>query len=103
LPTISPRAPRNVSVLVLNGAGITGLAAEVTTILQDAGYDTQDPDDGARRPQTVVFFQAGSQAEAEILAEDFFQGARVRPATQAAATDADITVILGEDGPAPGG
>lgn len=102
-PTASPRAPRNVSVLVLNGAGVTGLAADVTTILQDAGYDTLVPDDGARRPQTVVFFQAGSQVEAEVLADGFFQGARVRPATQAAATDADITVILGEDGPAPSG
>jgi hypothetical protein len=103
-PEPSPRPAEDVSVQVLNGAGITGLAADVTTVLEDAGYRTKVPDDAARRPRTIIFYQAGSEPEALALNADFFEdGAQVRPATQAAASDADLTVILGENGPAPSG
>jgi LytR cell envelope-related transcriptional attenuator len=102
-PQQSPRPPRNVTVQVLNGAGITGLAADVSQVLQDAGYKTKVPGDGAHRAKTVIFYQAGSQAEAVALRDGLFEGAQVKPATQAAASDADLTVILGENGPAPTG
>jgi LytR cell envelope-related transcriptional attenuator len=102
-PQQSPRPPRNVTVQVLNGSGITGQAADVSQILEDAGYKTNDPGDGAHRAKTVIFYQAGSQPEAVALRDDFFEGAQIKPATQAAASDADLTVILGEDGPAPTG
>jgi hypothetical protein len=102
-PATSPRPRRNVTILVLNGAGITGLAADVSITLEDAGYKTKDPDDGAHRARTIIFFQAGSQAEALALRDDFFEGAQVKPATQAASSDADLTVILGENGPVPPG
>ncbi len=102
-PTTSPRAPRNVSVQVLNGSGVTGHAADVTTILEDAGYKTKIPDDASRRARTVIFFQAGSEPEALALRDRLFEGAQVKPATQAAASDADLTVVLGENGPTPSG
>lgn len=98
-PTVTPRVD-GVVVQVLNGSGVDFLAAKYTNRIKRLGYTVNDPDNANRTPTTIVYFQAGFQPEAEFLKTRCFgTEASVRRATQAAASDADLTVILGENAP----
>ena len=98
-PTATPRVD-GVVVQVLNGSGVDFLAAKYTNRIKRFGYSVNDPGNATHTPTTIVYYQAGCQPEAEALrARCFGTEASVRRATQAAASDADLTVILGEDAP----
>ncbi len=102
-PSASARV-EGVVVQVLNGSGVDFLAATVSDRLKEAGYSVKPPGNANHTPSTIVYFQAGFKPEADALEHQFFPNASVKPATQAAASDADITVILGEDaGASPSG
>ncbi|MFN2590363.1 MAG: LytR C-terminal domain-containing protein [Actinomycetota bacterium] len=101
--TATPRV-EGVVVQVLNGSGVDFLAATVSKRVKRAGYTVKDPGNATHTPVTIVYYQAGFNVEAEFLKTTLFPNADVRPATQAAASDADLTVILGEDAsPTPSG
>ncbi len=71
-PTITPRPPSEIVVQVLNAVGTTGLAAEVTTDLRAAGYDTVPATD--YQPilaQSQILFRDGYGPEAFELAALF--------------------------------
>jgi hypothetical protein len=71
-PTITPREPSDIVVQVLNAVGTTGLAAEVTTQLRAAGYDTVPAAD--YQPilaQSQILFRDGYGPEAFELAALF--------------------------------
>jgi hypothetical protein len=98
-PTATPRV-EGVVVQVLNGSGVDFLAAKYTNRIKRLGYSVNDPGNANRTPTTIVYYQAGFQPEAEFLKTRCFgTKASVRRATQAAASDADLTVILGENAP----
>jgi hypothetical protein len=102
-PSTSPRV-KDVVVQVLNGSGVDFLAAQESKKIKRAGYTVKTPGNANHTPTTIVYYQAGFQLEAEALQEKFYPDASVRRATQAAASDADLTVILGEDAsPSPSG
>ncbi len=102
-PSATPRV-EGVVVQVLNGSGVPLLAAKYTTQIKKAGYTLNEPGNANHTPNTIVYYQAGFQLEAEFLRTRFFPNASVRRATQAAASDADLTVILGEEAsPSPSG
>lgn len=71
-PTITPRPPSEIVVQVLNAIGTTGLAADVTTELRAAGYDTVPAAD--YQPilaQSQILFRDGFGPEAFELAALF--------------------------------
>jgi hypothetical protein len=92
-------------VQVLNGSGVTGLAASETTKLKKAKYKTKEPGDWPNHIQTtVVYYKDGFKIDAEFLQARFYPGGSVKPVAQAATANADVTVVLGlSASPTPGG
>ena len=93
--TVAVRTPSEIVVVVLNGVGVAGLAAEVSTRLEELGYQTLEP--GNYEPvlsQSLILYAAGFEAEAFELAAEF-PDAQVQ-ASSDADEDADIVVVLGE-------
>lgn len=91
----------DVTVKVLNGAGITGLAEDYTNQLGEAGWDVQEPAN-ATRPyeRTTIVYKAEARQAADFLRQRQLPRAQLERAPKDA--DVDITVVLGSDA-APGG
>jgi LytR cell envelope-related transcriptional attenuator len=98
-PTAKPRKNSKVSVLVLNATATTGLAAGVTTTLQNDHYKTRTPADfpGADQDQTIVYYQPGFQPEAQKLLGKYFPTGRLEQAPSSVPVDVDLEVVLGAD------
>lgn len=97
---LSVPSPADVTVNLLNGTKITGLAKTFAERLGAAGYvvrtvGTADRDDYG---VTYIYFAPGAELKAKLL-EERFPGARVRAAITAnvAVGKADITIVLGND------
>jgi len=71
-PIVHPLRPRSrVSVLVLNGNGVSGAAGTEATQLLARGYHHAVPSDApSTYAQSVVLFRPGWQREAQRLAHD---------------------------------
>lgn len=71
-----PRSRSRISVLVLNGNGVSGAAGSEATALLDRGYAHAIPTDASSSgyARSLVLFRPGWQREAERLAKD----ARIR-------------------------
>jgi hypothetical protein len=94
--TVAPRAPSEVVVVVLNGVGVAGLAAEVSSGLEELGYQTLEP--GNYDPvlsQSLILYAEGFEVEAFELAAEF-PDAQVQRDTAGNEEGADIVVVLGE-------
>ncbi len=89
-PTVAQRL-RTVTtpVTVLNGAGVSGLAARTSDILRAAKVTIAQVGNAAGQTATVVRYGRGQQAQAEALASAFV-GARVEPGTTPG-----LTLVLG--------
>ena len=99
-PTTSPsptRKPRvkGVVVLVLNGSGITGLAASTSQTLKGHGYTMKVPGDARTTRVTTVYYRADSLPEAQLLRSRYFPRAPLRPFPANFPHDAQIVVVLG--------
>jgi hypothetical protein len=80
-----PQPPEDVVVMALNATSVTGLAAEATLIMEDAGYtigaiETNAPTSGAQA--TSVLYRGGdgkaqNKADAKALSKDLFPGSDV--------------------------
>ena len=93
--TVALRAPSDIVVVVLNGVGVVGLAAEVSSGLEELGYQTLEP--GNYQPvlaQSLILYSEGFEAEAFELAAEF-PDAEVQQAS-GNEDGADIVVVLGE-------
>ena len=72
-PALPPLRPRSrISVLVLNGNGISGVAGTEATAILARGYRHANPSDAPQLDyaRSVVLFRPGWQREAERLAQD---------------------------------
>ena len=72
-PALPPLRPRSrISVLVLNGNGISGVAGTKATAILARGYQHAIPSDAPQLDyaRSVVLFRPGWQREAERLAKD---------------------------------
>ncbi len=108
-PTPEPEVPAtnatDTSVLVANSTGVAGLAGGVATQLVDSfGYTTLAPVDSTGEPATtsLVFYEPGSEAEAQKIAASLaLPAGSVAPMPAAApVTDlagADVLVLIGLD------
>jgi LCP family protein required for cell wall assembly len=88
--------PEDVTMIVLNGTKINGLAGVVRDQLREVGYKVRSTSNAERRDYTttVILYEPGGEAKALLLQEEF-PGAKVQEATDA--QDVDIVVILGTD------
>ena len=91
-----PSDPADVSVQVLNGTNVSGLAAETAEILEQAGYDISTIDDAPTSYDvTTIHHRPRARVDAQTLAAQFFPTAVL----EVAADDVkvDITVNIGAD------
>lgn len=92
--TIGVRDPSEITVQVLNAVGTTGLASEVSTLLQEAGYQTVEPTDyEPLLDRSQVLFKDGYGPEAFELAA-LFPDAQVGMSPDIP-EDVDVMVLLG--------
>lgn len=99
------RAPAEVPVLVLNGVGTKGIAADGVTVLKNAGYDVLAPRNATTLGPSEVLYLEGFEAEAQAVATVFGAdpAAVVVPYDPADPPFDDIRnamviVVLGQDG-----
>ncbi len=85
--------PADVPVVVLNGAGVSGLAGQVSDQLDSRGFEVVDIGNADRRETTVVRHPAG-QADAAQLVADRVPG---DPTIEEVDDVPNVTVILGSD------
>ena len=94
--TVAIRDPSEVVVVVLNAVGVPGLAADVSSGLEELGYQMLEP--GNYEPelsQSLILYSEGFEAEAFQLAAEF-PDAEVQQDTAGNENGADIVVVLGE-------
>ena len=88
--------PSEVSIQVLNGTTVSGLADDTRLVLEDAGYDVLTIGNANRSYETTtLFYHPRSRVDAEALAQQFFPGAILEETAPDA--DVDVTVIIGAD------
>lgn len=92
---VEVRAPEEITVLVLNSIGVTGLAGRVTEQLATLGYNTLEPDDySPRLDQSLIWYKPTFGPEAIDLAANFPDALTELNADLD--PDADIVVLLGD-------
>lgn len=94
--TVPVRAPGEMRVLVLNSIGVNGAAGRMTDRLEEAGYQTLNPDDyQPQQDPSRIWYREGFSAEANVLL-DFIPGALVEALPdESLGEGADIVMVLG--------
>ncbi|MFA9430617.1 LCP family protein [Egicoccus sp. AB-alg2] len=85
--------PGEVSVRVLNGAGVPGLAGQVGDLLDGRGYEVTEVGNADPTQRTVVRHPPGARPGAALIANDVPGGAQLEESRDVA----QITLILGRD------
>lgn len=94
VPVIEARPPEEVTVVVLNSVGTTGLAGRVTGLLDELGYNTLEPDNfEPLLEQSLIWYKEGFGPEAQDLAANFPDA--VTEFNPDGLPEADIVVLLG--------
>ena len=88
--------PADVTVVVLNGAGISGLAGQTADALKQKGYQVADIGNAEPTEKTVIRYPAGKEDAAKLLAGD----APVKVQLEQSDTVDHVTLVLGKDVPA---
>jgi hypothetical protein len=96
-----PVVPAQVTVAVLNGTTVPGLAAQLGDRIETSGFDlgTVTNSTDQQRAESVVLFAPGHQREAAAVARRLGIGQRERvdAESQGLAGDASVVVIAGID------
>jgi hypothetical protein len=94
------RPAGGVTVQVLNGAWVTGLAHRVASQVRDAGYDVVAANTAlGSYPVSRVYYTAGHQADAEAFRVRFPSFTRVEPAPPNLSDRVALHVVIGRDYP----
>jgi hypothetical protein len=93
--------PSSVTVAVLNGTTVPGLAARVSDEVQSAGFEvgTVANSSDQQRAESVILFAPGHEREAAAVSRrlDISQREPIDAATQGLAGDATVVVVTGAD------
>jgi LytR cell envelope-related transcriptional attenuator len=93
--------PADVTVAVLNGTTVTGLATEIASKLEGEGFQRGNVTNFTEqaRNESVVMYSSGHQREARAVANRLKIGQieRVDAETQVLAGNATVTVVVGAD------
>ncbi len=106
--TTTVRPPSEVSVMAVNGSGVTGRAARVTQMLRAAGYAVVAPQSASRpQPASSVYWTPGYENEARVVGDSLGLppgAARPLPGSLAAADlqGANVVVVVGPELSPPG-
>ncbi len=98
-----PVDPSTVTVAVLNGTLVPGLAANIGDQVENSGFDlgtvANSSDQEQQRAESVVLYAKGHQREAAAVGRKLkiSQREAIDPDTQALAGDASVVVIAGSD------
>ena len=102
--TEAPLDPSTITVLVANGAGVGGLAGDVTDIVAAADFETApatDVSDGEEVEESVVYFAPGFREAAEAVAAVFDPVLEVAALPDPPPVDdlagANVVVVAGPD------
>jgi hypothetical protein len=103
----SPRGasinPASVTVAVLNGTTVPGLAAQIGDRVEQLGFQlgtvANGPDQGQQRAESVVMFTPGAARQAAAVSRRLGipQRERIDPEAQGLAGNATVVVIAGQD------
>jgi hypothetical protein len=97
-PTLRPAG--GVTVQVLNGVWVTGLAHRVASQVRSAGYDVVAANTAlGSYSASRVYYTAGHRADAEAFRERFPAFARVEPAPPNLSDRVALHVVIGKDYP----
>jgi LytR cell envelope-related transcriptional attenuator len=102
VPEALPQARSAYTILVLNGSGVTGAAANMAAIVQGKGWDTAPPTNATNSDEKISFvvYLPGKEAIADNLAKDLGITKKAPqdgvPISQDA-SDVDAVVIVGLD------
>ncbi len=101
--TTAPIDPASVHVFVANGSGKSGAAGKVSTVLAGKGYPAPGAGNAPTTATTMVYFVAGNEAQAQLVASSL-----ALPATSVAAmptpppvaklNGATVLIVIGTDG-----
>jgi LytR cell envelope-related transcriptional attenuator len=94
--------PKSITVAVLNGTTVTGLAATVADKVEQAGFtrgNTTNALTQGQQAESVVEYSRGNLRAAQLVAKKLgiSQKEPIDPQTQSVAGDATVTVIVGAD------
>ncbi len=95
--------PSNVTVAVLNGTTVPGLAAKIATEVEGFGFQigtvANGPEQESQRAESVVMYSRGHEREAVAVGRrlKITQREPVDPESQGLAGDATVVVIAGGD------
>lgn len=95
-------APAEITVSVLNGTTVPGLAAQVGDQVENEGFVLGNVTNAAeqQRAESVVMYAPGSTRDARLVARRLRLSRSVEPIdaeSQALAGDATVVVIVGQD------
>jgi hypothetical protein len=97
----APINPTTVTVSVLNGTTVPGLAAQIGDEVEQAGFQRGNVANAIdqQRPTSVVLFAEGADREARLVARrlGITRVEPVDPDSQALAGNASVVVIVGAD------
>jgi LCP family protein required for cell wall assembly len=92
-------APKSITIQVLNGSGVKGIAASTKTALSAFGFADGGPSEDASRSdfaQTQVQYVPGALQKAEVVAS-YLGGVGQLVAITASASSAQVIVVIGRD------
>lgn len=93
---LEPLDPSEISLQVLNGTEVSGLAADTAELLEQAGYDVVTIGDAeASYDMTTLFYKRKRKVDAQLLQQAYFPSAKLEVAGED--TKVDITINLGTD------
>jgi hypothetical protein len=97
----APPSPAEITVSVLNGTTVTGLASQFQDALAEAGYDVGNAANFSdqAKAESVVLYAEGARPAARVVANDLeiSQIERVDPDSQTLGGNASVIVVLGAD------
>lgn len=100
-PEAGPLDPSQVTVAVLNGTQVPGLAASTGDTIESAGFRKGNVGDAdpAAADQSVVMFTAGNEPAARAVAKELniSEVAPIDPQTEDLGGNAEVVVIVGAD------
>jgi hypothetical protein len=93
------RPSKGVTVQVLNGAYVAGLANRVASRVRAAGYDVVAANTAFVTPVSRVYYTSGHRADAEAFRERFPDFRVVAPAPSNLSRQVDLHAVIGQNYP----
>ena len=93
------RPSKGVTVQVLNGAYVAGLANRVASRVRAAGYDVVAANTAFVTPVSRVYYTSGHRADAEAFRERFPDFRVIAPAPSNLSRQVDLHAVIGQNYP----